>query len=135
MLLLLRLVLTLVAGAATWQAVSSNATMYEMVQGAYSVPLVGALVPLAMGMYWRRATTSGAVTSMVAGVATWLIVMYAAPEFAIPPQLCGLFASFVGMLIGSWATPPNPPAADPSAPAADPSETAADPSETAAVAT
>ncbi|XZE51709.1 sodium:solute symporter family protein [Planctomycetaceae bacterium SH139] len=124
MLLLLRLVLTLVAGAATWQAVSSNATMYEMVQGAYSVPLVGALVPLAMGMYWRRATTTGAVTSMVAGVSTWLSVMYAAPEFAIPPQLCGLFASLVGMLLGSWATPPNPPAANPSESAADPSESA-----------
>jgi hypothetical protein len=35
-------------------------SIYEMVSGAYQVPLVGAFVPLVFGLYWSRATTQGA---------------------------------------------------------------------------
>ena len=36
--------------------------IYEMVSGAYQVTLVGAFVPLVAGLYWRRATTQGAMS-------------------------------------------------------------------------
>ena len=102
MLLLLRITLLFFAVGATWQAVTSNATMYELVLGAYSVTLVGALVPLALGIYWRPATTQGAVCSMLAGMVVWLFVlkMYG-EDILIPPQLWGLAASFVAMIVGS----------------------------------
>lgn len=102
MLLLLRVVLLLFALGATRYAVTSNATMYQMVQGAYSVPLVGAFIPLVMGIYWRRATTQGALTSIVLGIVVWLFCWFTYGEEAlVPPQLIGLVASFIGMLIGS----------------------------------
>lgn len=101
MLVVLRSVLVAFALFATLQAVRNNATMYEMVQGAYSVVLVGALVPLVLGVYWRPASTQGAVFSIISGVGVWLGVLFAAPEFIVPPQLCGLGASLVGMIVGS----------------------------------
>ncbi len=121
MLLLLRVTLLLFSCGALWYAVTSNVTMYQMVQGAYSVTLVGAFVPLALGIYWRRASTQGAVVSMIFGITAWLFCYFKfGEEAAIPPQLIGLAASFIGMLIGSLtpqliASPPsfdpmNPPA-------------------------
>lgn len=97
----LRIVLVIFAICAALQAVSNNSTMYEMVQGAYSIVLVGAFIPLAMGVYWRPASTQGALLSIVAGTGVWLYVLFAMPEFIVPPQLCGLAASLVGMLVGS----------------------------------
>jgi len=61
---------------------------------------VGAFVPLLMGLYWRRATTQGALLSSILGVAAWLLVRaFAAEDF--PPQLAGLLAGFVGIWAGS----------------------------------
>jgi len=115
MLSVLRGVLVLFALCATLQAIRNNATMYEMVQGAYSVVLVGALVPLALGVYWRPASTQGALISITMGVSVWLIVLLAIPEFIVPPQLCGLGASLLGMIVGSlipqFHMHPKPPAA------------------------
>jgi Na+/proline symporter len=113
MLLILRVVLLLFAVGAARYAVTSNATMYEMVQGAYSVTLVGAFVPLAMGIYWRKASTQGAIVSILFGIVGWLSVRLTYGEDAVvPPQLVGLATSFVGMLVGSltpqyFETPPG----------------------------
>ena len=84
-------------------ALNNTSTMYEMVQNAYKVTLVGAFVPLVCGIYWERATTQGAALSALAGLAVWGIceVLYA--EAVVPPQMVGLFASLAGMLIGSFA--------------------------------
>ena len=46
-------------------ALNSKSTMYEMVQNAYNVTLAGAFVPLLAGAYWKRATTQGALLSIV----------------------------------------------------------------------
>jgi SSS family solute:Na+ symporter len=78
-------------------------SIYELVSGAYQVPLVGAFVPLLFGLYWKRASTQGAVFAIVAGIGTWLIVMYSPWADVFPAQLAGLLASLAGMLIGSLA--------------------------------
>lgn len=102
MLWVMRTVMVFFAIAATWYAVTSNSTMYKMVQGAYSVTLVGALVPLALGIYWKRSTTQGAMFAILFGMAVWGWCLFAyGDEALIPPQLCGLAASLVGMLVGS----------------------------------
>jgi solute:Na+ symporter, SSS family len=75
--------------------------IYEQVSGAYQVTLVGAFVPLAAGLYWRRATTQGAVFSIVLGVLSWLLFMYTPAGENFPPQLAGLLLAIVGMVIGS----------------------------------
>jgi SSS family solute:Na+ symporter len=79
--------------------------IYDLVSAAYQVTLVGAFVPLVMGLYWKRATTQGAIISLAAGVGVWILyfpqVGGEALSKAFPGQLAGLLAAFVGMLLGS----------------------------------
>ncbi len=49
--------------------------IYELVSGAYQVTLVGAFVPLVAGLYWKRASTQGAIFSIVLGVLTWILFL------------------------------------------------------------
>ena len=79
-----------------------DSSIYEMVSGAYQVPLVGAFTPLVFGLYWKRATTQGAVAAVVLGIGTWLVFM-AVPGWAdeFPQQLAGLIGAFTGMIAGS----------------------------------
>jgi SSS family transporter len=76
-------------------------SIYEQVSGAYQVTLVGAIVPLAAGLYWKRATTQGAIFSIVLGIAAWLIFLYTPAKEQFPPQLAGLLMAMVGMVVGS----------------------------------
>jgi SSS family solute:Na+ symporter len=76
-------------------------SIYEMVSGAYQVPLVGAFVPLVFGLYWPRATTQGAIFAIVLGLLTWGLFMFTPAGVEFPAQLAGLIASLVGMLGGS----------------------------------
>jgi SSS family solute:Na+ symporter len=79
-----------------------DSSIYEMVSGAYQVPLVGAFVPLVFGLYWKRATTQGALAAVVLGIGTWL-VFWAVPGWAdaFPQQLAGLMGALIGMVFGS----------------------------------
>lgn len=102
-LLTLRIVLVVFTAAALLFALNSRSTMYEMVQNAYNVTLTGAFVPLVAGAYWRRASTQGALLSIVLGIGTWLVAGQVAPESLVPANLLGLAASLAGMLVGSLA--------------------------------
>ncbi len=76
--------------------------IYDMVSSAYQVTLVGVFVPLTFGLYWRGATSQGALASIGLGVGVWLILLLV-PEWheEFPSQLAGLGASIFGMLAGS----------------------------------
>jgi SSS family solute:Na+ symporter len=76
-------------------------SIYEMVSGAYQVPLVGAFIPLVFGLYWARATTQGAIFAIVLGLLTWLLFQMTPAGEDFPAQLAGVLASLAGMLIGS----------------------------------
>jgi len=99
----MRIVVAAFAVGVTGFALNSDSTIYEMVVGAYKVTLVAAFVPLAAGLYWRRATAQGALAAIVAGLVTWIALEIAAPNGLFPPQLAGLLASIAGMLLGSLA--------------------------------
>jgi solute:Na+ symporter, SSS family len=75
--------------------------IYEMVSGAYQVTLVGAFIPLVFGLYWSRATTQGAIFSIVLGLLTWGLFLATPAGLEFPAQLAGILAALVGMLIGS----------------------------------
>ena len=81
-----------------------GSSIYELVAGAYQVPLVGAFVPLAFGVYWKRATTQGALLAVVMGLGVWL-VWVGSPMLleAFPQQLAGVLAASTGMVGGSLA--------------------------------
>ena len=113
-LLTLRIVLVTFTLAALLFALNSKSTMYEMVQNAYKVTMVGALVPLVAGVYWSRSTPGGAMASIIAGLGSWgLMEAFLAGTFSAtppadviwPPQFVGLAFAVVGMVGGSLATP------------------------------
>ncbi|HZO01786.1 MAG TPA: sodium:solute symporter family protein [Burkholderiales bacterium] len=102
-LLLLRVILITFTLAALLFALNSKSTMYEMVQNAYKVTLVSCIVPLAAGIFWKRANIPGAVLSVVFGLVSWTLAEWATtPETVIPAQLVGLAFSLIGMVLGSF---------------------------------
>jgi SSS family transporter len=105
-LMAMRVTLVVFAGAVLAYAIALQGTsIYDLVSAAYQVTLVAAFIPLVFGLYWRRATTQGAVFSIAAGIAVWVAFF---PQVTVwgeffPGQLAGLLAALVGMLVGSLA--------------------------------
>ena len=81
-------------------AINSSLSIFKMVENAYKITLVSAFVPLAFGIYWSRANPLAGLLSALFGLATWIICEVLAPDGLMPPQLAGLGASLLGMLIG-----------------------------------
>jgi SSS family solute:Na+ symporter len=102
-LALMRVVLVCFTVVVTYFALSTEASIYKMVENAYKVTLVGAFVPLVCGLYWKRSTNLGAMLAIVFGLVVWLGFETLNPDGVMPPQLGGLIASFTGMLVGSLA--------------------------------
>jgi Na+/proline symporter len=115
-LLTLRIVLVSFTLAALVFALNSKQTMYEMVQNAYTVTLVAALVPLAAGIFWKRANNTGAILSAVFGLVAWLLAAFIAADATVPPTLVGLGFSILGMVLGAIVPRAAPQAHHPSAP-------------------
>ncbi|MDP3538253.1 MAG: sodium:solute symporter family protein [Azonexus sp.] len=94
-------------------ALTSESSIFKMVENAYKITLAGAFVPLFFGAYWSRATTQGALAAVVGGVASWLIIeLLIGADSLVPPQLIGLAVSIIGMIAGSllpqWVGRPTP---------------------------
>ena len=104
---LLRWIVLLFAVCVFSFALGSGATIYSMVENAYKITLVAAFTPLAFGLYWKRATSQGAVFAIAAGLGVWITceLMIATgmlpPEPLLPAQFAGWLASLFGMLAGS----------------------------------
>ncbi|HJR77736.1 MAG TPA: sodium:solute symporter family protein, partial [Nitrospiraceae bacterium] len=87
-------------------ALNSEASIFKMVESAYKVTLVAAFIPLAAGLYWKQATTQGALVAIIAGLATWIMLeLFGRHNDVWPPQLIGLFMAGAGMLAGSLLPP------------------------------
>ena len=88
----------------TWYAVNSNATIHEMVEHAYRITLAGAFVPLVAGIFWKRANDLGGTLSVCFGLSAWiggeLLQRLDIISDMLEPQIYGLIASTLGMLLG-----------------------------------
>lgn len=99
-------------GVITGTMALSRTNIYELVGESSSLSLVSLFVPLMAGLYWKRATSAGAIAAMITGMIVWLIAMNVIPETpnpeqlwtSIPPMLWGLGASILAMLVVSLAT-------------------------------
>jgi Na+/proline symporter len=99
---LMRVVLVGFAGVVLVVALWSDATIYKLVVNTYKVTLVAAFVPLFAGLYWKRATTQGALCGIVSGMATWVsLEWFGSPDSIWPPQLVGFAMAGAGMIAGS----------------------------------
>lgn len=89
---------------ALW-SLQHSTSIHSMVENAYKVTLVIALVPLFAGLYWKKASNFGAVTSIVVGVLVWLPLEFMLPEFAIPPHFLGFVAAALAMIVATLIKP------------------------------
>ncbi|MBX2893225.1 MAG: sodium:solute symporter family protein [Saprospiraceae bacterium] len=113
---LLRIMRLSVVGVAivTGSMALMRSNIYELVGESSALSLVSLFTPLIAGLYWRGASATGAILSMIAGMAVWLLTVFILPEeptdeqsvwWHIPPMLYGFAASIVGMVVGSWWRP------------------------------
>lgn len=91
----------------TLYAVSTNESIHGMVENAYRITLAGAFVPLAAGLFWKRANNLGVTLSIVLGLGTWLLFEFIGNEDLVEPHLIGLLASAIGMVVGGFFGKPT----------------------------
>jgi len=113
LLRMMRITMVCFAGLVLGFALSSQASIFKMVESAYKITLAGAFVPLFFGAYWSRGTTQGALAAIIGGVSAWLVIeLLVGDASLVPPQLIGLGVSIVGMIGGSllpqWVGRPTP---------------------------
>jgi Na+/proline symporter len=100
LLLVMRITVLCFTVIVTVFAINSQSSIFKMVESAYKITLVAAFVPLAFGVYWSRANPLAGLLASLFGLATWITCEILAPTGLVPPQLAGLGASILGMLIG-----------------------------------
>jgi Na+/proline symporter len=69
---MMRVVVLVFTAIVTIFAMNTESSIYKMVENAYKVTLVAAFVPLAFGLYWKRATAQGGLVSIIFGIACWI---------------------------------------------------------------
>ncbi len=89
----------------TFIAIHSELSIFKMVESAYKITLVAAFIPLVFGIYWKKANPMGGLLSVLIGLAVWILMELFIPDFIVPPQMCGLFGSLGGMLLGGLLIP------------------------------
>ena len=105
----MRVVLVGFAAVVLTIALSSESSIYKLVVNTYKVTLVAAFVPLCAGLFWKPATTQGALCAIVGGLAAWLGAELVSADHAVmPAQLIGLLAAVLGMIGGSYLSVRRP---------------------------
>jgi solute:Na+ symporter, SSS family len=97
-----RVSIILFSGLATIMA-CLRSNIYELVSESSILSLVSLFVPLTMGLYWKRSSSTGALLSMVIGIVTWII--FEVYHTGWPSLVPATLASFVGMVAGSLIWP------------------------------
>lgn len=90
-LLLFSLISTIMAGL--------NSDIYELVGMSSILSLVSLFIPLMFGLYWKRATSEGALVSIVVGMGVWFY--FELYPSTTPSLVLGTMSSLVGMVVGS----------------------------------
>lgn len=80
-----------------------RSNIYELVGESSILSLVSLFAPLAIGIYWRRASSTGALLSMVLGMVTWIIFEFSDTWW--PSLVPATTVSLVAMLIASLVWP------------------------------
>lgn len=99
-----------VIGVAAASAVMAcwSADIYDLVAQSSALSLVSLFVPLTAGLYWKRASDTGAMASILAGMGVWLYFEFTGHGLfgmAIPSLIPGALASTAAMFLGSLLRP------------------------------
>lgn len=101
-LVLTRLSVVLFSVVATVMA-CMRSNIYELVGESSVLSLVSLFVPLTLGMYWRRASSAGALAGMMAGMLAWIIFEVWETEW--PSLVPATAVSLVAMVAASLIWP------------------------------
>ncbi len=113
-----RLAMAAAAVLAAWMAGSRPAGIVTVVGWAFSLAASGLFPALVLGIWWKRATTLGALSGMIAGWSVCLAYILSAEAGWIQPilgvhtiaaGLYGIPVAFVATLLVSLVTPPPSP--------------------------
>lgn len=75
--------------------------IFDIVSSSYSITLVAAFVPLAAGLYWKRANAFGALLSILFGALSWqYLEHFGGDDPVVPSIIAGLVMSALGMCLG-----------------------------------
>lgn len=85
--------------ACVLMSTTRDTNIFDLVGESSAFSLVSLFVPLAAGIYWKRANLVGCLCAMVIGLGVWVICIWQATE--VSPMLWGLLASTIAMVIGS----------------------------------
>jgi SSS family solute:Na+ symporter len=103
MLLLTRSSVLLFSVIATAMA-TFRTNIYELVGESSVLSLVSLFAPLVFGLYWKQASSTGAVLSMFAGVVMWALFNFVY-DSEIPSLVPATLASIIVLIIGSLIWP------------------------------
>jgi Na+/proline symporter len=79
-----------------------RSNIYHLVGESSILSLVTLFASLTMGLYWKKANSTGALLSMVCGITTWIIFEFYQTEW--PSLLPATLVSFVSLIFGSLLT-------------------------------
>ena len=77
--------------------------IYKLCQEAWGVLLTGVVAPMIAGVYWKRASSAGALAGAFAGVASWILFKISTPP-NYPHNLFGFVISAITLFIVSLIT-------------------------------
>ena len=84
--------------------------VFDLILDANILGMAAIIVPFIVGVWWKKANRTGALSSMAAGLSAWLVTLLVAPEW--PADFIGLSASLTTMLLVTPLTqsfdPPRP---------------------------
>jgi Na+/proline symporter len=76
-----------------------RSNIYELVGESSILSLVSLFAPLVLGLYWKRASSAGALLAMVSGIVTWFIANQL--DITWPGLVPALLVSVLAMIGGS----------------------------------
>ena len=101
---LIRYSIVVVAAIALLIAIKQG-NIFEIVASSYSITLVAAFVPLAAGLYWKKANEFGALLAILFGAFSWqYLEHFGGDDPVVPSIIVGLIMSAFGMCLGVMLT-------------------------------
>jgi solute:Na+ symporter, SSS family len=76
-----------------------RSNIYELVGESSILSLVSLFAPMALGLYWKGANSTGAFLAMICGTITWVVFEWY--ETSWPSLFPATFVSLVAMILGS----------------------------------
>ncbi len=84
-----------------------RSNIYHLVGESSILSLVSLFAPLVFGLYWRKASSTGALLSMISGVAVWIFFEFYKTTW--PSLVPALLVSIFAMVAGSYLWPKTIP--------------------------